>query len=74
MACSILWEGTKERERNWSRRKLHIRRGLISNTSMRSANGKTITPPPSLANADYALRHPLKHCADNLFSNFIYKI
>ena len=47
MAHSIFWEGSKERERNWSRRKLHIEKGLASSINTRSADGKTITPPLS---------------------------
>ena len=57
MVWDAFWEGTKGRERNWSRRKLHKRRGLVSSTSMRSADGKMITLPPSLVNVNYALGH-----------------
>ena len=76
MVWGVFWEDTKGRERNQSRRKLHVRRGLISNTSMRSTNGKTITPPLSLVKDNYALGHHYRNRADTLSfsSNFIYTI
>ena len=38
-------EGSKDKERNQSRRKLQRRRGLINNINARSADGKMIPRP-----------------------------
>ena len=72
----ILEKYKRQRERNWSRRKLHKRRELISSTSARSANGKTIIPPPSLVNVNYALGQYYKSHADtfNFLSDLPYEI
>ena len=76
MVWGVFWESTKGRERNRSRRKLHVRKGLTSNTNTRSANERTITPPLSLANVNYTLGHPYRNCADifSFLSNLIYQI
>ena len=55
--AGIFWENSEDRERNWSRRKLQERKGLVSSTSARSADRKTITPPLSLVRRSYTLRH-----------------
>ena len=69
MGWGLFWEDSKGRERNQSRRKLHIRRGLTSSINVRFTNGMMITPPPSLVNNDYALRYPYKNHTD-IFSSF----
>ena len=76
MACSIFWEGSKEREKNQSRRKLHDRRGLANSINVRSTDKRTITLPLLLVNIDYASRHLYKSRTDifKILSDLLYKI